>query len=391
MQLKIIKYKYGIIIIFIFLIYKYIFTKKKKISNFLAKYEEFQTKNFTLINGRNFIIKCLTSQNMDIYEVNENPMITNIIPSYNCEKTIITSIHSIQYQNFSNIEIIIVDDFSMDNSKEIIKTLQINDKRIKLIENKRNMGTLYSRSIGALLSRGDYILCLDNDDLFFNEDIFDFLIKQSKKENLDLVSFRAVEIEDYLDGIQNMKDYRFFGLKNNLSLSQPELGIWTISLDGKFLIHDNEIWLKCIKSKIYKKAVHIFGIQRYSKYICWAEDTIINFIIFNIAESCKYVHKIGYIHLIRKLSATFQQTNNNKLYGELSFLDVMFDFTRNTSDKNFVVNYAINLKEIYKIESNTNNTNCKYLKFILNKIIGCQFITKENKQNIKNSFKSFFI
>ena len=258
----------------------YILTKKN-ISNSSIKYNEFQSKNFTLINGRKFLDKCLTSKNMDIYEVNENPMITNIIPSYNCEKTIITSIHSIQYQNFSNIEIIIVDDFSIDNSKEIIKNLQINDRRIKLIENKRNMGTLYSRSIGTLLSKGDYILCLDNDDLFFNEDIFDFLIKQSKKENLDLVSFRALEIEDYRDGVQNMRDYRFFGIKNNLSLSQPELGIWAISINGTFQIHDNEIWLKCIKSNIYKKAIHIFGIQRYSKYICWAEDTIINFIIFN--------------------------------------------------------------------------------------------------------------
>ena len=45
------------------------------------------------------------------------------------------------------------------------------DKRIKLIENKKNMGTLYSRSIGALMAKGNYIMCLDNDDLFFDEDV----------------------------------------------------------------------------------------------------------------------------------------------------------------------------------------------------------------------------
>ena len=111
----------------------------------------------------------------------------------------------------------------------------------------------------------------------------------------------------------------------------------------------------------------------------------------NIAESFKYIHKIGYIHLRRKSSATFQQNVNNKLYGELSFLDVMFDFTKNTSDKNFVASYAFRLKEIYKIKSYSNNTNCNYLKSILSKIIRCQFINTENKQKIKHSFTSFFI
>ena len=122
------------------------------------------------------------------HEMNEKPIITTIIPSYNCEKTIISAIHSVQYQNFSNFEIIIVDDFSQDKSKEIIKYIQSADKRMKIIENKKNMGTLYSRCIGALLSKGEYIFCLDNDDLFFDEDVFDYVYKQSIK-NMEVFTF----------------------------------------------------------------------------------------------------------------------------------------------------------------------------------------------------------
>ena len=400
------EYKYWIIIILIYLTYikklKYdkILSKAEN-SNFLhshEKYNKVQPNNLTeknekkliLENGRKYLDKCLNTKNIEFYEVNKNPIITNIIPSYNCEKTIIASIHSIQYQNFSNFEIIIVDDCSSDNSREIIKNIQINDKRIKLIENKRNMGTLYSRCLGALLSKANYILCLDNDDLFFDGDVFDFLHKQSIKDNLDLVSFRALEINNYFDGTSKMKYYRFYGFQNNFYLSQPDLGIWTISLNGKFCIHDNEIWLKYIKSNIYKKAVNILGIKRYSKYICWAEDTNINFIIFNIAQSFKYVNKIGYIHIRRNSSASYKQNINRKLFGELFFLDVMFDFSKNNSDKNFAVSYSFYLKNRYKLNQYTNNTNYNYLKFILNKIIESQFITTENKQKIKNSFKSFF-
>ena len=82
-------------------------------------------KNENLRKGRIFLDKCLNSTNINIYIKNENPDISVIIPSYNCEKTIAYSIHSAQYQNFSNIEFIIVDDFSQDKSKYVIKNISV--------------------------------------------------------------------------------------------------------------------------------------------------------------------------------------------------------------------------------------------------------------------------
>ena len=343
-----------------------------------------------LTRGRKYLDKCLNIENNNFYQYKENPIITTIIPTYNCEKTLSSSIRSVQYQNNSNIEIILIDDFSTDQTKNLIRNIQINDKRIKLIENKKNMGTLYSRSLGALLSKGKYISCLDNDDLFFDEDVFDYIYKQSIKYNLDIASFRALFCNDYFDNISKMKDFHFFGFKNNLSLSQPELGLWTITLNGKFKMHNHMIWSKCIKTDIYKKAVNLLGIQRYSKYLCWAEDTSINFIIFNIAEKFKYIYKFGYIHIVKRISATYTQNINNKLFGELYFLEVMFDFSKNNSEKNFVVNEALFLKRRYKINKYSNNSIYNYLKTILNKIVICPFITRKNRKKIKFKFKSFF-
>lgn len=346
-------------------------------------------KNSILWRGRMFLNKCLNSTNNNIYIKNENPDISVIIPSYNCEKTIATSIRSAQYQNFSNIEFIIVDDFSKDKSKNVINNIRVYDKRITFIENKKNMGTLYSRCIGSLLSKGSYILSLDNDDLFFDEDVFDFLYKEAKNDDLDLLSFRVLTFSNYFDKITKMKDYRFYGFKNNLFLSQPQIGIFPISFNGSFSIHDNEIWSKIIKSIIYKKAVNLLGIQRYSKYVCWAEDTNINFIIFNIATSFMYSHKYGYIHIKRRTSASYTQTINNKLYGELFFLDVMFDFSKNTSDKNFAVSYALYIKKHYKLEKFVNNILHRYLTIILHKIIKSKYITDRNRKKLEISFKRF--
>ena len=96
------------------------------------------------------------------------PKISVVIPLFNSEKTIRTSIRSVQNQNEKAIEIIIIEDCSNDNSLKIIEKMKQEDSRIKIIKNKKNRGALFSKSIGALNSIGKYIFFLDSDDLFIN-------------------------------------------------------------------------------------------------------------------------------------------------------------------------------------------------------------------------------
>ena len=69
------------------------------------------------------------------------------------------------------------------------------------------MGTLYSRSIGVLISKGDYIFSLDNDDMFFDYDVFDSIYKKGKNENLDIIHFLTVIIKNYKENIFKIKNY----------------------------------------------------------------------------------------------------------------------------------------------------------------------------------------
>ena len=82
--------------------------------------------------------------------------VSTIIPLYNCEKTIQRAIKSIQNQNITDLEIILVNDNSIDDTLSIIEKIQKDDSRIKVINNRKNMGTLYSRSIGGLSAKGEY-------------------------------------------------------------------------------------------------------------------------------------------------------------------------------------------------------------------------------------------
>ena len=94
------------------------------------------------------------------------PNISIFMPIYNKEKYIKKSINSIQHQTLKNIEIIAVNDFYNDSSLKILNNLAKNDSRIKIINNDKNYGLLFSRAVGILNCKGEYIMNLDPDDEF---------------------------------------------------------------------------------------------------------------------------------------------------------------------------------------------------------------------------------
>ena len=349
-------------------------------------------QNETLNNGRNYLDKCLNLVNNNKYKLIGIPKASVIIPLYNCQETIIPAINSIQYQNMTQIEIILINDFSSDNTSYIVENLQKNDQRIKIINNIRNMGTLYSRSIGALASRGEYIFNLDNDDIYFSHDLFDIIYKIGKDENLDIISFLAINIRNYSTNVIYMKNLFSIQFSNEFYLKQPDLGMWMIKYNEKFLVHNNMIWDKCINSSIYQKAVNLMGIQKYSQYVSWAEDTSINFIIFKLAKSFKYTNKYGLVHFKGRNTASSTQSINSRIFGDIFFLNIMLDFSsNNTKEKNLIVGQLFYIYKRYNYFKFNNDTNSYILKNVISKIITRdKFLSKLNKRKIKKIFKSFF-
>ena len=131
------------------------------------------------------------------YPLLNNPKISAIIPIYNAEKYLNYSIKTIQNQKLKEIEIILINDCSTDNSLNIIKHLMEEDPRIRLIQNIRNRKIFYSKSIAALSSNGEFILELDQDDMFIRDDLFNMLYDEAKLNNYDLVQFRDFLKKDF--------------------------------------------------------------------------------------------------------------------------------------------------------------------------------------------------
>ncbi|MCI5073065.1 glycosyltransferase family 2 protein [bacterium] len=88
-----------------------------------------------------------------------------ILPVYNAEKTIAQAIASIQTQNHKNIEVIVVDDCSTDNTKSIVQNISETDSRIHYYRLEQNRGSYYCRNYGITQSTGQYITFHDSDDI----------------------------------------------------------------------------------------------------------------------------------------------------------------------------------------------------------------------------------
>lgn len=96
-----------------------------------------------------------------------NPLVTFIIATYNRADYICEAVCSILKQKYNNIEIIVIDDCSKDDTPELLKANF--DNRVIYHRNSKNMGPAFSRNIGLGLAKGKYIGLLDSDDILYDE------------------------------------------------------------------------------------------------------------------------------------------------------------------------------------------------------------------------------
>ena len=127
--------------------------------------------------------------------MNKNPHVSVVMSVYNSELSLKKSIESIIRQSYENIEFLIMDDASSDNSLNIINQFQKIDKRIKIFKNKKNVGLTKSLNLLIKETKGELIARQDADDISKKERIkkqVDYITHK----NLDASTTRAKIIEE---------------------------------------------------------------------------------------------------------------------------------------------------------------------------------------------------
>ena len=204
------------------------------------------------------------------------PFISICIPLYNMEKYIERAILSVIKQKFQNFEIIIVNDNSNDNSKNIIKDFQTKDNRIKIIEHNNNLGVYSSRIEGVFNSRGVYIMLFDPDDMVVNPDLFQRLYRYNSN-NLDIIEFSVLHQKEGKDEIilPNRHSHSHFHNFNSKVINQPELSeiIFYVPNTKQYTaIICRTIWNKIIRKKVILKAINYIERDFNNQYLITADD-----------------------------------------------------------------------------------------------------------------------
>ena len=308
--------KLALTSIFIFLL---------KINHISIKYDAFQ---YNLSNSEQYE----RNKYIHNYHSLNNPKISVIMPIYNGGKYLNYSLQSILNQQMKEIEIILIDDCSKDDSNQIIKKYINQDERIKLIKNHNNRQTLYSKSIGALNSKGKYIIQLDQDDMFINNSTFNILYHEAEKYDLDLVRFNHIRAQNFSLLEKFIKGTNFDN--NQIYKTQPQLSK-KIFLEEYYLL-----WGFLIKSELYKKAIYNLWPIIINYKIIFQEDFFVTSLIVSFTKRYKKLNFIGLFHLFHNESASKEFLSNEKYYLSMALIAIfLYDYYAQNNPQEMIIIY----------------------------------------------------
>ena len=287
----------------------------------------------------------------------EKKKISVVVPIYKVEKYLSECIESVLNQSYKNLEIILVDDGSPDNSGKIADEYATKDGRIKVIH-KINGGLSDARNAGIEVATGDYIMFLDSDDLL-TADACKVLEEKIEKENADYVIGNYINCQE--DGtlwekpIFNLEKYKTFRL--NVKDYTDSFFIMNSSACNK--IFD----LNFIKNLNLKFEV---GLP--------AEDAIFTTYCFIKSEKVYYIPDIIYIYRQRDAGTSISMNCTSKYFGGISkaYKKIYENFNENNELGFYRFFYA------------------KSMTYMLYKFIDSQLLSEEEKIEVLSDMRWFY-
>ena len=284
----------------------------------------------------------------------DKPKISIFLPIYNKEKYLKRSISSIQKQSLKEIEIIPVNDCSTDNSLNILKELAKKDSRIKIINNKKNSGSCFSRMVGILNSKGEYLMNLDPDDEYNGKNSLKDLYNLAEELKVDFVTF----FEIFLPGKVKSKQYSNF----NQIIKQPKILESAFSHENKLI--DFYITNKLIKRNLLENAIKLFGNRIYEEKWNYFEDNIWSVLVYKYANSSVFVNKNVYLYYSQNNDSVMNNRGNILELKNLLLRNELFqEIFINKNEEKYITSGYLELLEMLEnnIKVIENNIDVKYL------------------------------
>lgn len=262
------------------------------------------------------------------------PRVSVIIPVYNTEAYVEEAIRSIMNQTLRDIEIIIIDDGSTDNSLTLIKKLAVEDNRIAY-HSQANQGQSVARNVGIEKARGEYIYFMDSDD-FLEEEALECCNERIKRNKLDFLLFNANILNE---------DKKF---KISFDYKSPVLS----------------------ESSIYSGTSMLFTLLNQKTYRC---SPCIHFISLKTLQSINLKYFPGIIHEDELFSALLYLQSQRIGYINRTFFHRRIRansvMTKNYTMKN-VDSYLVVAEQLIHFAKNKDNQSKKLVHMLVRYILG---------------------
>lgn len=305
------------------------------------------------------------------------PNLSIIIPVYNTEKYLKECIDSILNQNYSDFEIILVNDGSKDNSKKICEEYSKKDSRIIFFD-KENEGVSLTRNFGITKARGKYITFIDADDwlekeayykifniLEKNQDVDLFIYnfnyyKDSKIENKCAPETFFVENEEIKKVQATLLNPNYFSLTKFNTKFKGLAYPWN-KIFKRSIIVDNNLQFRIINRKaVYEDLLFVYEYLQYSNKVYFLKEELYNYRVVGESASNKYNEEIVNI--------------NNELFDNLLNLDknnMEEEFFKQSFYVRVINNFYLSLNSYFYNKKNLNKVRdkIKSVKKLLNEKI----------------------
>lgn len=209
------------------------------------------------------------------------PKISIIVPVYNAEKYLTSTLDSVLSQTFTDLEVLCVDDGSTDKSKQILKRYEKQDARLKVFRQKNGGGSA-ARNLGLRHASGEYVMFLDSDDLY-EMDIINQAYGRAIETGADIVYYNFA---------------RFVGKPSKMAVVNKvvptgELGYFTKDTYADRFFNDFAIitW-----NKLIKRSVIVDNNLKFNTKLSHNHDVDFSVRLMLAAESYYWLNKVGYYY-----------------------------------------------------------------------------------------------